>query len=116
MDLRAALLTLTLAVATGLLLYLPFLLWLRRRGARSRRGLFRPIHFTAAGLVLVVGMLLVMFGGFSMGVSSPDSWLGSQVRTVFAFVGYATTVTVAGSIVERALVKRGVRFWRRDDQ
>lgn len=113
MDAFAALLILALAALAGMLLYLPFFLLFRSQGSGTDAGETSSLHVTGAGLAFYGAMLLVLFAGLAAGTLRPASWFGAQVGTLFGGLGYSATVTVLGSLVERALVRRGARFWRR---
>lgn len=113
MEARAAVLIFAMAAVAGLLLYLPFFLWFRYRRARAKCGLRGSFHITRAGFFLYGAMLVALFAGLGVGVFSPQSWMGAQVRTFFGGLGYATVVVVVTSVIEWGLVRRGARFWRR---
>jgi hypothetical protein len=46
----------------------------------------------------------------AVGQLAPQSWLGSQVRTLFGGLGYMTAVCILSSLVERVFIKRGFVF------
>jgi hypothetical protein len=111
MEWDAALLIFALAAAAGALLYLPFFVWFRWRGSKRTKGGATTRRLTRAGLWLYGIEIVVLFAGFAVGTLYPQSWLGAQLRTLFGGLGYAAAVVIAVGLVERALVRRGVRPW-----
>ncbi|PPJ42730.1 MULTISPECIES: hypothetical protein [unclassified Pseudoxanthomonas] len=109
MSLHAALLIGALAIGAGLLLYLPFFVWFRWRGAKGR-GSPTTIHVTRLGVCWYLFCVAIMFAGFAVGFVAPQSWLGAQVRTVFGALGFAYFVAIVMSFLERLLVKHGLVF------
>lgn len=107
MNWHAILLIFGLAIVVGALLYMPFFIWLRWRRSKPRHGGATSSRVTGVGLCLYGAMALVLIGGLAFGQIAPQSWFGSQVRTLFGGIGYTTTVWVVASLVERTLFKRG---------
>jgi hypothetical protein len=64
--------------ALGFVLYLPFLLWFRRRRKRDR-AITVERQFTPFGLLFHGCQLSVLFGGIAVGQLAPKSWLGSLI-------------------------------------
>jgi hypothetical protein len=110
MNWHAILVICGLAVIVGVLLYLPFFIWFRWRRSEPGHGAFTSVRVTGVGLCLYGVVVLVLFAGFAAGQIAPQSWFGSQLRTLFGGIGYMTTVLMASSVVERVLVKRGLVF------
>ena len=107
MSLHATLLIGALAIGAGLLLYLPFFVWFRWRSAKGRRSP-TTIHVTRLGVCWYLFCVAIMFSGFAVGFVAPQSRLGAQVRTVFGALGFAYSVAIVISFLERLLVKRGL--------
>lgn len=114
MNWHAVFVILAMAVAAGSVIYLPFFIWFRWKARRSIGTTARSVSITKTGALFYFGMVLVLFGGFANGVFQPNSWFGSQVRTVFGGIGYAAVVCAIAGLFERGLLKLGVVLVRRD--
>ena len=111
MDWDAALLFGALAAGAGALLYLPFFIWFRWRGVKRKQSGPAADRITVVGLCFYGAMVVVLFAGFAIGTLDPQSWLGAQVRTLFGGFGYGVLIVIVGNVLERLLVRRGVRLW-----
>lgn len=109
MNWHAALLIGALAIGMGVVLYLPFFIWFRWRGAKGKRSP-KTIHVTGLGVCWYGLCIFILFCGFAVASIAPQSWLGAQLRTVFGALGFAYSVMIAMSFVEPFLVKRGFVF------
>src|SRR5690242_5137289 len=99
---EGALVIFALALAAGLLLYLPFFLWFRF-GRRDERNNVRPeTRLTRVGWLSTVVQLALIFGGIAIAHLAPSSALGSmlQGRALWIFFG----VVLIGSIVTDRLL------------
>jgi hypothetical protein len=65
----------------GGVLYLPFLLWFRRRRRRTR-AITVETRITRAGVLFAALPVGVLFGGFAAGAVAPQSLLGSLTEGI----------------------------------
>ena len=80
--------------ALGFVLYLPFLLWTRRRRKRDR-AITVERQFTKFGLLFHGCQLSVLFGGIAVGQLEPESWLGSLISRNGGEVTWVIVVWIA---------------------
>jgi hypothetical protein len=99
-----------LMILIGLVLYLPFFIWFRWQGSRPQTNSITTLGVTGAGLCFFSVTLIILFAGLAVGQLAPQSWFGSQVRTLFGGLGYMTAVCLLASVVERVFIKRGFVF------
>lgn len=89
-------------LAIGFLLYLPFMLWFRRRRARGK-SMGAEVRYTRTGVVLTLAMLAALLGGLAARDLVPDSWLARQIPGEGGVVRWAIFVVVAFGVLERVL-------------
>jgi ATP-dependent Clp protease adapter protein ClpS len=128
----AILILVTVCLIVGFLMYLPFLLWFRRRRSRGE-PVGEPIRYTLSGYLMLFAMLAVMVGGLAAPNIAPQSRLASEIqsehgeaRWIF-FVGmvfsFAEMVLRQARVVLReepppadsqpAVELRAIAWWRR---
>jgi ATP-dependent Clp protease adapter protein ClpS len=92
--------------AVGFVLYLPFLLWFRRR-RRLGKAVGGEVHFSAAGWVFIAAMLAAMAAAPLAGVFAPDSWFAMHTRGDLGFFRWTICVFVFTNVLESALMRTG---------
>lgn len=102
---------LTVCVAVGFVLYLPFLLWFRYRRPHERTtGHARQL--TPAGVLFLLAMLALFVAGPIVGAALPGCPLVAWIRGDGGFVRWAVLTVVACGALERALMRtRGFRLY-----
>ncbi|WP_431113130.1 hypothetical protein [Variovorax paradoxus] len=112
MDWRAILVICALTAMAGGVLYLPFFIWFRVRGRKSKNAGANSVRYTTAGWCLIGFMLTVLFGGLAVGQFAPASWFGAQVGTLLGGIGYFFVVWMASTAIEWCFRRLGISFVR----
>lgn len=107
-DAQVILALLASCAAVGFLLYLPFMLWFRRRRRRGRSP-GPEAHIKPAGLVFAFGMIAAMCVVPVARVVAPESSLVAWTAGDLGLVRWCIGVFVVAHVLENAL-SRGGRF------
>lgn len=89
-------------LAVGFLLYLPFLLWFRRRRARGK-SMGAEIRYTRSGVLLTFATFTAFLGGLAARELVPESWFASQISGGSGVVRWGICVFVVFGVLERVL-------------
>jgi hypothetical protein len=96
----------------GGVIYLPFLLWFRRRRRRTR-AITVETRITRAGVLFAALPVGVLFGGFAAGVVAPQSLLGSLTEGIRGILIWGLFTVLLTNVIERQMRKRGFVAARR---
>ncbi|MGN6526592.1 MAG: ATP-dependent Clp protease adaptor ClpS [Burkholderiaceae bacterium] len=93
----------------GFVLYLPFLLWFRRR-RRLGKTIRGDVRYTRSGLLHTFAMLITFFGGLGMRTAAPQSWFASWIPGDLGAIRWGIGVVLVFSVLEMALRRADVTF------
>lgn len=103
------------ASLAGVLLYLPFYLWAKRKLRPPRRERWFTVRITKAGALFYGLMVASLFGGFSFGHLAPDTTVGHYMKSGVGRLSFGVVLIIAWTIAEAILRRRGFEFYRQVD-
>lgn len=107
----ALLIVVAACLVFGLLLYLPFALWFRRRRRRGK-SMGPEVRYTRAGYLFAFAMPAVIAGGFLFRERAPDSWFADWIRGNVGAVRWGIGVFFAFQLAEMILRRADVKLLR----
>jgi ATP-dependent Clp protease adapter protein ClpS len=111
----AILILVTGSVVLGLLLYLPFALWFRRRRQRGE-SVGPEIRYTRTGYVFAFAMLAAFAGGLGARALAPDSWFANLIRGDVGAIRWGIGVFFTFQLVEMILRRAEVKLLKAPPQ
>lgn len=100
------------AVTAGFVLYLPFLLWFRRK---RRRGelVGDERQYTRSGFLLGFIALLVFVAGLALPGLAPEFWLAAMIQGEHGGLRWGLLVILMMSVAEMVLLRARIPLWRK---
>lgn len=99
----------------GLLLYLPFALWFRRRRRRGK-SMGPEVRYTRAGYLFAFAMPAVIVGGLLFRVWAPDTWFADWIRGDIGALRWGIGVFFAFQLAEMILRRADVKLLKANPQ
>lgn len=103
----AILILVAVCLIVGFLIYLPFLLWFRRRRHRGQ-SVGVQVHYTRSGYLMSFATAAAFFGGLAVSDMAPQSWFASLIQGEHGVVRWGISVVVVSGLVEMVLRRAGV--------
>jgi Zn-dependent protease len=91
----------------GLLLYLPFALWFRRRRRRGE-SMGAEIRYTRSGYLFAFAMLATFLVGLCVRTLAPDSWFAGWIQGDLGLIRWGIGIIFAFQVAEMVLLRADV--------